>query len=561
MDAFTTEILTRAQYESLKKSPYFPVITDDTSLSYCEERRNSKNDCFALKTWISNAIAVTRVMQDEKNKSIVFELSVQTAFGEIRRHVPMAFFHRKDFVFLKSWYNYNERYTDTIITHILRLAETAPHQLLYSDVGWFKLNEDYYFRTDKIITLDRQLTDRYSYDGELKLDNLISTKHDYTFTLNSYLITEGTMFAIVAGLSSAIVGLLRQTEDIDNLLIHIYGDSSSGKSTFLKLALSCWGKPNEPPLFSEWNSTVNAIYSLLSGNNGIAIGLDEASSVKCDFTTLIYNLAHGRDKAKCDKDSNLRELRTWNTTIISTAEESLIDKTAKNKGIRARCFELFELSITKDARHAEAINSFIIENYGVLGERFIMWLEEHKRKSLILNYKTCLSYIRLKFNGSTPVSDRAAKSYAVLLLTAFYAKKMGVNIDISKIVKVLEKRNESLIEETRSADDLREAISAYVINNINRFPTFDRLKYSSDINCEGYIDRSELTIMESVFKKIACDNGFTDVKMAVKWLLKAKYLRKGYKDRHYVQRTINKIQVKCYRIKLPNIKDDNEQTD
>lgn len=556
------KVISKAEFSALKIPSTYPVIADDRSLNYIrifEHGSEVDEERYASITWIANKITVAKVMQREKDRDIFFELSVLTAFGEETKIVPMALLHKKDFVNLKSWFVFREKYADCIIEYILKSSENAPHLILYNEVGWFKTDDNnLFFRADKVISADSSLVEKYNYDGDLKLDNLISTKHDYTFTLNSFLITEGTMFAIVAGLSSAIIGLLRQTEDIDNLLIHLYGDSSSGKSTFLKLALSCWGKPNEPPLFSEWNSTVNAIYAMLFGNNGIAVGLDEASSVRCDFTTLIYNLAHGRDKAKCSTDSTLRELKTWNTTIISTAEESLIDKTAKNNGIRARCFELFELQVTKDARHAEAINSFIINNYGVLGEKLIRWLEAHKSNSLVLNYKTCLSYIRLKFNGSTPISDRAAKSYAVLLLTAFYARDIGVNIDVRKIVSVLEKRNESLIEETKSAEDLREAICSYVINNINRFPAFNKLKFSSDINCEGYINGTELTIMESVFRRIAYENRFTDVKMAAKWLLKANYLKKGYKDRHYVQRTINKIQVKCYIIKLPSVIEDTQ---
>lgn len=40
------------------------------------------------------------------------------------------------------------------------------------------------------------------------------------------------MFAVVVGLSSALVSLLKHFIQIENILIHLFGDSSSGKSRF-----------------------------------------------------------------------------------------------------------------------------------------------------------------------------------------------------------------------------------------------------------------------------------------------------------------------------------------
>ncbi len=109
------------------------------------------------------------------------------------------------------------------------------------------------------------------------------------------------------------------------------------------------GNPNEPPLFNEWNSTTNAIYAALSNNQGITVGFDEASCSALDYSTLIYNLSHGRDKARCNKDSSLRESKTWSTTIISTAEESLLTKTKKEQWDSCEMFGVRQLAHNSDS--------------------------------------------------------------------------------------------------------------------------------------------------------------------------------------------------------------------
>ena len=549
MRVFSKEKLSENEYYSLKASPFFPVVLDDTSLSLVLVFEANK--FLAQKIWISNLVAVTKVLKTERSGEITLELTGTTSYGQETVMFPKADLNKRDIVKLKKYFDLNEKYSDAIIAYISQSAERAPHLILYESVGWFQNGEEHYFRTNKVITNNTDVVQAYEYGGDLNLENKISeAENQYLDRLNSLLATEGAMFAVVAGLSSALVGVLRQFEDIDNILIHLYGDSSKGKSTFLKLALSCWGKPNEAPLFSEWNSTVNAIYALLADNKGIAIGLDEASSIKCDYSTLIYHLAHGRDKAKCNKDSSLRELHEWSTTIISTAEESLIAKTDKINGIRARCFELFGLSVTLNAEHAEEINSYIIDNYGVLGEKLIWYIENGRGEYLLTDYKRCLKLVRGMINNNHQLKDRVSKTYAVLLQTAFYARRIGVAINIRSILNVINTRDLSLVEETKSADSLYNAIGAYVISNKNKFPdtTYSSLKDLGSV--EGYIRNNVLVIIAPVFEKIARENRFSDTRMACKWLCQAGYLEKRYEDRYASQITIDKVQTKVYELNI-----------
>ena len=84
--------------------------------------------------------------------------------------------------------------------------------------------------------------------------------------------------ALVIGLSSVTVGYFSQTGQPRNLMFHIAGNSSTGKSTASMLAISTTGSPEinqnqSRSLMKTWNTTENAIYGLLRGNHGAVLCL------------------------------------------------------------------------------------------------------------------------------------------------------------------------------------------------------------------------------------------------------------------------------------------------
>ncbi len=369
MNVYETKIITDNEQKQLsKREKDYPYILEDNSLSIIEYYNKHFH-----KIWLSHKIEILKILKDEDSNDKYIELKAFTNFGEEVFIISMSKLNKKEFPTLQQKWTFNEKHIDLIIEYILIKCQHITTHILYKTVGWFEYNNELLFRTNRIITDDKKIFNLYQYRGNFQLQGKIYDDNFelYLKDLNRLLTTGGTMFAVVVGLSSALVSLLKHFIKIENIFIHLFGDSSSGKSTFLKLAVSMWGSPDSPPLVSEWNSTVNAIYATLSGNLGIALGIDEASCTNSDFSTLIYNISHGRDKAKCNKDSSLREERTWNTTIISTAEESLLDKTKRNSGIKARCIEFCDLDITRDSNHADSINDFILQNFGVMGIRFV----------------------------------------------------------------------------------------------------------------------------------------------------------------------------------------------
>ena len=120
MRVFSKEKLSENEYYSLKASPFFPVVLDDTSLSLVLEFKANK--FLAKKTWISELVAVTKVLKAERSDEITLELTGTTRYGQETVMFPMADLNKRDIVKLKKYFDLNEKYSDAIIAYISQSA-------------------------------------------------------------------------------------------------------------------------------------------------------------------------------------------------------------------------------------------------------------------------------------------------------------------------------------------------------------------------------------------------------------------------------------------------------
>ncbi len=98
---------------------------------------------------------------------------------------------------------------------------------------------------------------------------------------------------VVCGLSAVTFGYLKGSLDFTNPIIHICGDSTSGKSTALEAAIATAGNPSLQVngLAKSWRGTSNALISALLGIQGLPVGRDEISMYKGkDLSELVYQI-------------------------------------------------------------------------------------------------------------------------------------------------------------------------------------------------------------------------------------------------------------------------------
>lgn len=115
---------------------------------------------------------------------------------------------------------------------------------------------------------------------------------------------------------------------------HLAGDSSKGKTTAARIALSVWGDP--AATMGNWDTTSLGLQNVaLARNDGLLV-LDEIgqSTDPRKIPQMVYSVINGVSKTQGAKDGGNRRQKTWRNLILSTGEinpESLIGDRAQWK--------------------------------------------------------------------------------------------------------------------------------------------------------------------------------------------------------------------------------------
>lgn len=313
-----------------------------------------------------------------------------------------------------------------------------------------------------------------SYEGKViyKLWKAIGVKSDYHGTLmiepigdwDTYKQMMGSFvfpyiqlqFIIAASLSAVLLKRLKSHLDIESPIIHLMGDSSSGKSTATKLAVSVFACPDlqEETLMSTYNATPNALIKMLEGLEGLPFALDELSTHdEGNLTNLIYKLCGGKQKARLNSDSMMKEREGWTAVIFSNGEKSILDNSIKNTGIQVRTFEISIPKWTDDAEHAEGICRVIRENYGWLAPRFVKAVSKRSEDKLrnSVDIQRSKLFEVLKENGmEDEFTQRRAKFYSLIMYSALICKRtLDLPFDLARL-------RQFIVEQEKAASKTRD---------------------------------------------------------------------------------------------------------
>lgn len=170
-------------------------------------------------------------------------------------------------------------------------------------------------------------------------------------------------------LGAGFAGLFRHWCDgSENFILHLYGESSAGKTTAVKAAASAWGNPKR--LIDTWRATTNGLERKAVGRNDMVLFLDEAGMAEeQELVDAIYALGNGGEKMRATKDARERTTTKYNVVALSTGEKQLV-RGSKFAGQEARALELrvdvagpFWRTI-ENVQQAEEFSRVLDENYG-----------------------------------------------------------------------------------------------------------------------------------------------------------------------------------------------------
>jgi len=132
---------------------------------------------------------------------------------------------------------------------------------------------------------------------------------------------------LVFAVASAFAGPLLRMSGMESGGFHFRGDSSSGKTTALRLAASVYGGPS---YMQRWRTTDNALEATAAQHSDSLLILDELAQVDGKVAgECAYMLANEQSKGRANSNIGSRPILTWRLLFLSAGELGLADHMAE----------------------------------------------------------------------------------------------------------------------------------------------------------------------------------------------------------------------------------------
>ena len=515
-------ILDNSSKEDLKvKSEIKGYFHDEINLYL-----RSSNNLESVK--IGNYIGMEAVKYDIDEDTYKALIEYRSIGGKSR-----VLMERSDYLNEKNLIKYQNQGLDVMkrnvrfITEYLRQLESeVPLNYVHSKLGFMEYKGKTIYKLHEAIGLDS------TYVGECEIKPK-GSYNEYINMIKNHVIGNVELeFAMVSGLSAILLGYIGEELGLDSTIIHLVGNSTTGKSTALKLAISSFGYPEvkHNGLYGTYNGTNNALIKKLGGLNGVPYALDEISmSESNDFTKFVYSLANGADKERLTKDSKLMGKESWLTTILSNGEKSITRSSNKNSGVQVRVIEAENFTWTKSSEHAEAINRVILNNHGHLAIKFANYLLVQNKKEIIKDYKQVKVYLYSELNNRGVCDDmsmRRCNKFAIIIQTAFILQELlEIELDVEGMIEMIV----NIEKESIKCRNFQKVVIDFVKEYVDRYRNkFDGKSESKSQEVLGKItekeDYTELQMEQLSFELMIKEGGYEDRKIVLKELKKAGFL-------------------------------------
>lgn len=243
---------------------------------------------------------------------------------------------------------------------------------------------------------------------------------------------------MVLALAAAFTGPLLSRTQSEGGGVHLVGDSSTGKTTFLDAACSVWGGPSYR---RSWRATANGMEGAAAMFSDCLLALDEVSECEPrDVGAIVYSLGNGAGKQRASRTGAARSVTRWRAFILSTGERT-IATTMLEGGFRSKAGQSVRLldvpvarrfggfdslhGMTGGAALSDAIKRAAALHYGRAGRAFLDRLTHDQR-----DFAASLERIKAlpQFNGADfeGQDKRTAARFALLALAGELATEYGI---------------------------------------------------------------------------------------------------------------------------------------
>lgn len=359
--------------------------------------------------------------------------------------------------------------------------------------------------------------------------------------------------ALAIGFMAPVAGLLMRMGLVTETPMYAFiGQSSTGKSTALKLCCSAWYKP------SSFNGgidllvdTENYMYASLTEKTGVPTFLDDTSTMPyADFTKMIYTMAGSKERGRCNSDGTKKHVRGWSGAVIFTGEQSMLASTNGLGGLSARLVE-FNLLWTKDAASAESLAVVINKCYGTAHVSFVKALIRGGKKLLKERFKASVDMLAANFKASTGVQRRQVQKFALIVTALFYMlEAFDFTLDVPAIEKLLKETYEANLELESPAVKIHDMLLQKILARRHLFPPkTGKLKLLDDALGEesNYNNVPCFWLTSKTFTDYLEDEGYVDIKAVCKLLHSEGCIAK-FGDRYKKRYQISGVNNQCYAV-------------
>lgn len=456
-----------------------------------------------------------------------------------------------------------------LITSIFNQEPDVPCILQHETLGFSQYDERTVFLAEKAIGAESK------YCGRLQIGSKGKYKAWKKLVIDEVLGNIPLEFMLAVAGSGILVDYLREKVQVENIIVSMVGESSSGKTSAGLFMVSCGAKPSfqGDSLVLNFSDTQNALLATIQSSYPVLI--DEGSLCNYNPTKLLYSLSMGKEKKRLTKDLERAESGYFSTAIAITSEKSLIGIADENTGLLVRVLEIENVIWTKSAESADRIKNTVSGDYGWLIPKLAKYIldleQEYGQEEIVSLYWQWYGYLVESaqeqgfYNNFT---ERACKQYALILTSASLIESvMDIQLNTDEIIQFIEKH--SLVREANHADIGARALiylMQYVTKYYNQFvregdgdfvpqKCLGRIK---DLKQGGVIYKKRLFIADETLEEILREGRFPDKKVVLKrW--KEQGILHCEKDRYLSDIVIaGEIKVKGYKIDLPEISDDNK---
>ena len=179
--------------------------------------------------------------------------------------------------------------------------------------------------------------------------------------------------------------LMRFTGEYGALFAAYSPESGIGKTTTMRIAAAIWGNPKST--LQALNDTTNSATARMNVLKNLPVLWDELRGDDINkFALMAFQLTQGTGKARLNADITQRERGDWQTLLVSTSNDTLVDAISRAaKGTSAGLYRLFEVRIPPQqsgmlASEASRMVSTLNDNHGYVGLAYAQFLGANAKR-------------------------------------------------------------------------------------------------------------------------------------------------------------------------------------